>query len=126
MKVMPNNRKRSTCRRASFLKTKSLTYLVHNRFCTGDVDGAVAIDGWTFQRAIIRSSFQVFEEVGSPEVLWNGLVQAGNDLVDGLLPARLGIFAGLDGFEELAQSLRNDVNERGRNLLIECNVNQSN
>lgn len=68
----------------------------------------------------------MFEEVGSPEVLRNGLVQAGNDLVDGLLPARLGIFAGLDGFEELAQSLRNDVNERGRNLLIECNVNQSN
>lgn len=58
----------------------------------------------------------MLEEIGSPEVLWNGLVQAGNDLVDGLLPARFGIFTGLDGFEELAQRLGNDVDERSRNL----------
>ena len=53
----------------------------------------------------------MFEEVWCSEVIGYWLVETGDDLVDGFLPRRLGVFAGLDGFEELAHRLRHHVDE---------------
>jgi hypothetical protein len=58
----------------------------------------------------------MFEEVGCPEVLGHLFVKTGDDLVNGFLPAWLSIFAGLNGFEELAHGLRYHVDELRRNL----------
>ena len=58
----------------------------------------------------------MIEKVGRAEVLWHLLVEAGNDLVNGFLPAWLRVLAGLNGLEELAQRLGNDINKRSRNL----------
>lgn len=57
------------------------------------------------------SLLQLLEEVGWFEVFRNWVVQAGNDLVDAFLPRLLSVFAALDGFEELLQSLFDDVAE---------------
>ena len=53
----------------------------------------------------LRCSFQVFEKVGRPEVLRDLLVETGDNLVNGFLPAGLGVLARLDRLEELAQRL---------------------
>ena len=66
----------------------------------------------------LRCSFQVFEKVGRPEVLRDLLVETGDNLVNGFLPAGLGVLARLDRLEELAQRLRYDENKRGRDLLL--------
>lgn len=58
----------------------------------------------------------MFEEVWCSEVIGYWLVETGDDLIDGFLPRRLGVFAGLDGFEELAHRLRHHVDEWRRNL----------
>ncbi len=63
----------------------------------------------------------MFEKVGRPEVLWDLLVETGDNLVNGFLPAGFGVLARLDCLEELAQRLRHDENKRGRNLWIGIN-----
>ena len=60
----------------------------------------------------------MFEKVGRPEVLRDLLVETGDNLVNGFLPAGLGVLARLDRLEELAQRLRYDKNKRGRDLLL--------
>ena len=60
--------------------------------------------------------FEVLEEVGCTEVVGDRLIQTSDDLIDGFLPRRLGVFACLDGFEELAHGLRHDINKGRRNL----------
>lgn len=61
-------------------------------------------------------SLQLFEKVRRLEVLWHGVVEPRDHLVDGLLPALLGVLAALDGAEELAQGLLDHVSEVGRDL----------
>ena len=61
-------------------------------------------------------SFQMFQEIWSAKVVGDLLVQAGDDLVNGLFPAGLGIFASLDSFEELAHGLRYYIHELRWNL----------
>lgn len=56
-------------------------------------------------------SLQLFEEVRRLEVLGHGVVEPRDHLVDGLLPALLGVLAALDGAEELAQGLLYHVSE---------------
>lgn len=56
-------------------------------------------------------SLQRLQEIGALEVFGHIVVQASDDLIDGLLPGLFRVFSGHQGFEELAKSLFYDVAE---------------
>lgn len=56
-------------------------------------------------------SFELLQEVRALEVLRHRVVQPRDHLVDGLLPALLGVLAALDRFEKLFQRLLHNVPE---------------
>lgn len=56
-------------------------------------------------------SFELLQEVWTLEVLRHRVVQPRDHLVDGLLPALLGVLAALNRFEELFQRLLHDIPE---------------
>lgn len=56
-------------------------------------------------------SLQRLQEIGALEVFGHIVVQASDDLVDGLLPGLFRVFSGHQGFEELTKSLFYDVAE---------------
>ena len=66
-------------------------------------------------------SFELFQKLGSLEVFRNLFVEAGNDFVDLLLPARLGVLARLHRVEELSEGHVEDGHEMLRHLLNKKN-----
>ncbi len=59
---------------------------------------------------------ELFHPVGRFEVLWDCVVETGDDLVDLFLPRLLGVLASADGLEELAQGRLHHGAETGGNL----------
>ena len=84
-----------------------------------DVFTHTNIDKYTNVRYNMKSKsslFELLEEFGRLKVLWDWLVESCDDLINLLLPARLGILAGLDRDKELSQGDVQHGQEVFRNL----------
>ena len=73
-----------------------------------------------FKQTIV--SFELFQEVWRLEILGNVVVESCDHFIDGFLPRLFRVFARLDRFEELPQSLFAHITEVFRDLRIHTNV----